>query len=148
MRRLTVDLQEAAARAGLVRRETAKGEAVHRQAGEYYCHDERSRAGDHRHLDAGGDRVAHDREAGVEMPGVPASVTTATDLSSSSKAMIRSPPPLVVLVEGDLRLVDVEMLQEEAGLARVLAGDHIDAAQRFDARSVISPRLPIGVATR
>jgi hypothetical protein len=45
---------------------------------------------------------------------------------------MRSPARcFVVLVKGDLRLVDVVMLEQHARRARILAGDVVHAAQGF-----------------
>ena len=39
---------------------------------------------------------------------------------------------LVVLVEGDLGLFDLEVLEQQAGFARIFARDDIDAAQHLE----------------
>ena len=63
---------------------------------------------------------------GSEIPGIPAQVTRATDLPSSKQLDDpRGRLPLVVLVEGDLRLADLEVLEQHAGVAGVLAGDEV-----------------------
>ena len=83
------------------------------------------------------------------MPGVPALVTRATDLPSRQQRLdLGARPLLVMLVEGDLRLLDLEVLEQQPGLAGILAGDTSTARRVSSARRVMSPRLPIGVATR
>src|SRR5579884_41261 len=130
VRRVFVDLQEAAARAGLARWKAAEGEAVDRQAGEHQRHDERGRAGNEGDGEAGGDGAAHERKARVGDTRR-ARVGDHGDRLALLQHTYDTPPGLrlVVLVERNLRLLDVEMLEEQAGLAGVLAGDHIGLAQ-------------------
>src|SRR5260370_22418186 len=54
MRRIFIDFYEAAARGRFARRKAAKGEAMHRQAGEHQGHHKGRRAGDHGHSEARG----------------------------------------------------------------------------------------------
>ena len=83
------------------------------------------------------------------MPGVPASVTSATDSPAASRPTIRSTRALlVVLVHAEERRLDAEVAKQDAGAARVFGGDELDLlAGPCRARSVMSSRLPIGVAT-
>ena len=54
----------------------------------------------------------------------------------------------IVLVVGRQRRRDAVAFEELAGHAAVLAGDEVGSRQHLSARKVMSPRFPIGVATR
>jgi hypothetical protein len=66
---------------------------------------------------------------GSAIPGVPASVTTATDLPSRSRPF--DGLALVVFVERNLRFANVKMFEQTTGFARVFAGDKVHGAQSF-----------------
>ena len=86
---------------------------------------------------------------GSEMPGVPASVTTATDLSSSSKAMIRSPARSSLCSWKAICGLWMSKCFRRKPVLRVSSLAITSTLRNVSsARSVISPKLPIGVATR
>jgi hypothetical protein len=74
-------------------------------------HEQVARVGDARHAGIAdhGDRLALPQELDDPLAG----------------------PILVELVERELRLLDVEVLEQQSGLARVLAGDIVDLPQRL-----------------
>ena len=84
--------------------------------------------------------VAHRRRAGI------ADVGHALAARQPLRAPLRR-LALVVLVHRQQRLVDAEVAQQARRVARVLAGHRVDQRSTCSARSVMSARLPIGVAT-
>ena len=67
------------------------------------------------------------------MPGVPASVTSATDSPFASRADdALDPGPLVVLVNAQNRGIDLEMPQQDAGSAGVFSRDQLDLLEDLD----------------
>ena len=116
-------------------------------------------ARDERRQDRRGARDGHDRAAtlrpgatssppGSLTSGVPASVTSATSSPAASRASSSSRRAVAALgvVAGERRL-DAVARPEPARQAGVLGRDHATARSTSRARSVMSPRLPMGVAT-
>ena len=79
---------------------------------------------------------------------MPASLTSATGCSAASAEQPLAVRLAGVVVVADQPLLDPEVVEQLAGHPRVLAGDRRRTARSTStARKVMSPRLPIGVAT-
>ena len=85
---------------------------------------------------------------GSLIAGVPASLTSATDLPSRSSAIISARTrAFVVIMQRQLRRVDPKCLSRIPGVARVLRRDQVAVFQSRARAGLKSPKLPIGVAT-
>ncbi len=79
-------------------------------------------------------RMAATRAApGSEIPGVPASVTRATDSPFASRASDSFDTcALVVLVDAEDRGFDIEMAKQNAGSTRIFGSDELDLLEHLD----------------
>jgi hypothetical protein len=96
-------------------------------------HNERAGAGDHRDRQALSDAAAHECEARITDAGRAGvaderHVTTLREQIDDAVARLA----FVVLVERDLRLVNLKALEQLAGVARILGGDEVNRAQRVE----------------
>src|SRR5438874_7686173 len=127
MWRFLVDLKEFTPGPWFAWGEAAKGEAVYGQAGENECHHKCCGAGDHGYFDALGNGAPYQCEARVgDSRG--ASISNEGDRFSLFQHVfdLLACSLLVVFVKRDLRFGDVEVFEQQAGFARVFAGDDVD----------------------
>jgi hypothetical protein len=86
-------------------------------------------------------RIAHTRQPGVGNDRHTFSPSKFLD-------QLRCPSRLVVLMITDERLANVEVREQMAAMPGVFAGNEINVSQTSMARKVMSPRFPMGVATK
>src|SRR5712692_8029168 len=112
MGRLFINLHKLAPSHGFTWREPAKSKAMHRQTRQNQRHHKRRRPWNHRHPDLGIDSSAYQRKPWVRNPWRPGIGHNSYRFSLPQECLkLFSRSLLIVLVEGELWLVNIKMLE-------------------------------------